>query len=426
MATFQYEALNASGQPQKGMIEAGSSDEAIQRIKMQGYFPTTVREQKVKKSAKAPVAGETIAKKKKKGGGISIGGVKNKQLTLFTRQLSTLQDAGLPLLRSLQILESQLKPCKLKNVLIDVCEDVEAGTSLSESMAKHPRVFNRLYSKMIAAGEVGGVLDIILQRLSEFMEKAEKLKRKIKGAMVYPIAVISIAVVILTLIMIFIIPSFKEIFKDFEIELPGITQWLINTSAWVAGSASAEQTVPGAVWIAASPIFIWVGFKLLRKTPFGLAATDWTFCKAPIFGPLIRKATIARFTRTLGTLISAGVPILEAIQITAETCGSWVYERALMKVHDSIREGESFATPLRETKVCDALVVNMIDVGEETGDMDSMLSKIADNYDEEVDVAVGSLVSLLEPLMVIVLGGMVGTIVIAMFMPMVKMIESLQ
>ena len=426
MATYQYEALNASGQPQKGVIEAGSSEEAIQRIKMQGYFPTTVREQKVKKSAKTPVAGGAPAKKKKKGGGITFGGVNNKQLTLFTRQLSTLQDAGLPLLRSLQILESQLKPCKLKNVLIDVCEDVEAGTALSESMAKHPRVFNRLYFKMVAAGEVGGVLDIILQRLSEFMEKAEKLKRRIKGAMVYPIAVISISIVILTLIMIFIIPQFKDIFADFEIELPAITLWLVNTSAWVAGSASPEQMVPGAVWVIASPFVVWISFKMLRKTPFGRAATDWSFSKAPIFGPLIRKATIARFTRTLGTLISAGVPILEAIQITAETCGNWVYETALMKVHDSIREGESFAAPLRETKVCDALVVNMIDVGEETGDMDSMLAKIADNYDEEVDVAVGSLVSLLEPLMVIVLGGMVGTIVVAMFMPMVTMIESLQ
>ncbi|MCB9847687.1 MAG: type II secretion system F family protein [Phycisphaeraceae bacterium] len=427
MATYQYEALNASGQPQKGTIEAGSSDEAIQRIKMQGYFPTTVREQKVKKSAKAPVAGAGApVKKKKKGGGITIGGVKAKQLTLFTRQLSTLQDAGLPLLRSLQILEGQLKPCKLKNVLIDVCEDVEAGTSLSESMAKHPRVFNRLYTKMVQAGEVGGVLDIILQRLSEFMEKAQKLKRKIKGAMVYPIAVISIAIIILSLIMMFIIPQFESIFKDFEIELPALTMWLINTSAWVAGTASPEQSVPGVVWILASPFIVMISYKLIRRTPFGRAATDWIWAKVPIFGPLIRKATVARFTRTLGTLISAGVPILEAIQITAQTCGNWLYERALMKVHDAIREGESFATPLRETKVCDALVVNMIDVGEETGDMDSMLSKIADNYDEEVDVAVGSLVSLLEPLMVIVLGGIVGTIVLAMFLPMISMIESLQ
>lgn len=427
MATYQYEALNASGQPQKGTIEAGSSDEAIQRIKMQGYFPTTVREQKVKKSAKAPAAGGVpAAAKKKKGGGITIGGVKAKQLTLFTRQLSTLQDAGLPLLRSLQILESQLKPGKLKNVLIDVCEDVESGTSLSESMAKHPRVFDRLYSKMVQAGEVGGVLDIILQRLSEFMEKSEKLKRKIKGAMVYPIAVISIALIILTLIMIFIIPQFEGIFKDFEIELPALTLWLINTSAWVAGTASPEQTVPGAVWILASPFIVMITYKLIRKTPVGRAATDWTWAKVPIFGSLIRKSTVARFTRTLGTLISAGVPILEAIQITAQTCGNWIYERALTKVHDSIREGESFAKPLRETKVCDALVVNMIDVGEETGDMDSMLSKIADNYDEEVDVAVGSLVSLLEPIMVIVLGGIVGTIVLAMFLPMIAMIESLQ
>ncbi len=426
--TFQYEALNASGQPQKGSIEASNSDDAIQRIKMQGYFPTSVREQKVKKGAPqkgADPLGDAPKKKKRKGGGISFGGVKSRQLTLFTRQLSTLQDAGLPLLRSLQILEGQLKPCKLKNVLMDVCEDVEGGMSLSESMAKHPKAFDRLYTKMVAAGEVGGVLDVILQRLSEFMEKAQKLKRKIKGAMVYPVAVILIAMVILAGIMYFIIPKFKDIFLDFEIELPGLTLWLINTSAWVAGTAGPNQAVPGVVWLAVAPVLVFIGVKLLRKTPFGRAAFDLALLRLPIMGTLIRKSCVARFTRTLGTLVSAGVPILEAIQITAQTSGNWVFERALMKVHDSIREGETFAGPLRETKTCDALVVNMIDVGEETGDLDTMLAKIADTYDEEVDVAVSSLVSLLEPVMVIVLGGMVGTIVIAMFLPMVKMIESL-
>ncbi len=243
--------------------------------------------------------------------------------------------------------------------------------------------------------------------------------------MVYPFAVISIALIILTLIMVFIIPQFEGIFADFEIELPALTMWLIKTSSWVAGN-NPGQTVPGAVWMLASPFIVAIIYKMIRKTPIGRATTDWIWARIPIFGGLIRKSTVARFTRTLSTLISAGVPILEAIQITAQTCGNWIYERALIKVHDSIREGESFAKPLRETKVCDALVVNMIDVGEETGDMDSMLSKIADNYDEEVDVAVGSLVSLLEPLMVIVLGGIVGTIVLAMFLPMIAMIESLQ
>ncbi len=438
MPTFVYQALNASGKSQKGTVEAASSEEAIQRIKSQGYFPTSVQPQKEKKGGgkKGKGAEEADAggpfsltgsskKKKKKGGGFSIGGVKPKALTLFTRQLSTLQDAGLPLLRSLQILESQQKPGVLKNVLQGVVEEVEGGSSLSEAMAKQPKAFDKLYVKMVNAGEIGGVLDIILQRLSEFMEKAERLKRKIKGAMVYPIVVVIIAVVILTAIMLLIIPKFQEIFADFEVELPGLTLWLINTSGWVAGTNPGQQ-IPGWIFIVFGGPVLWITYKLIRKTPPGRAVIDTLLLWTPIFGTLIRKTTIARFTRTLGTLIGAGVPILEAVTITGQTSGNYVFEKALRKVHDSIREGETFAAPLRESKTCDAIVVNMIDVGEETGDMDSMLMKIADNYDEEVDVAVESLVSLLEPLMVVLLGGMVGTIVVAMFLPMVKMIESLQ
>jgi type IV pilus assembly protein PilC len=422
MATFAYEALNAAGKPQKGTVEAGTSEEAIQRIKSQGYFPTSVREQKVKKSA---VAGDAATKTKKKKGGMSIGRVSQKQLTLFTRQLSTLQDAGLPLLRSLQILEGQCKPGKMKNVLLGVCEEVEGGTSLSESMAKFPRAFDRLYTKMVAAGEIGGVLDVILQRLAEFMEKAQRLKRKIRGALVYPVVVVLVAIAILTFIMIFIIPKFEEIFTDFGVELPGLTLWLMRTSRWVAGT-EADQQIPGWVFVVLAPPGLWMLFKLIRKSGPGKAITDTIFLRTPIFGKLIRKTVIARFTRTLGTLISAGVPILEAVTITKETSGNYVFEKALGRVHDSIREGETFAEPLRESKTCDALVVNMVDVGEETGELDAMLLKIADNYDEEVDVAVEALVSLLEPMMVVLIGGIVGTIVVAMFLPMVKMIESLQ
>lgn len=424
MPTFAYEALNSAGKPQKGTIDAGSSEEAIQRIKSQGYFPTSVREQKVKKSAVAGEGAAKATKKKSKGGG-GFGKVKQKQLTTFTRQLSTLQDAGLPLLRSLQILEGQQKPGKLKNTLVGVCEDVEGGTALSEAMAKYPRAFDRLYTKMVAAGEIGGVLDVILQRLAEFMEKAQRLKRKIKGALVYPVVVVIVAIAILTFIMVFIIPKFEEIFTDFGVELPGLTMWLINTSRWVAGNTPGQQ-VPGWVFVVAAPFAIWGLFKLIRKSGPGRAATDTIFLKVPVFGNIIKKSVIARFTRTLGTLIAAGVPILEAINITKETSGNYVFEKALGKVHDSIREGESFAVPLRESKTCDAIVVNMIDVGEETGELDAMLLKVADNYDEEVDVAVASLVSLLEPMMVVVIGGIVGTIVVAMFLPMVKMIESLQ
>ena len=426
MATFVYQALNAAGKTQKGTVEASSSEDAIQRIKSQGYFPTSVQPQKEKKAKASGLAAEAgkKKKKKKKGGSFTIGGVSKKHLTLFTRQLSTLQDAGLPLMRSLQILESQQKPGVLKNVLQNVTEEVEGGSSLSEAMAKQPKAFDHLFVKMVNAGEIGGVLDIILQRLSDFMEKSERLKRKIKGAMVYPLVVVLIATVILTGIMVFIIPNFVAIFEDFEVELPALTLWLMNTSDWVVGK-SPGQDIPGWAVIIVGPFVIYFATKLIRKTKPGKAVLDTLLLWTPVFGNLVRKTTIARFTRTLGTLISAGVPILEAVTITGETSGNYVFEKALRKVHDSIREGETFADPLRESKTCDAIVVNMIDVGEETGDMDSMLMKIADNYDEEVDVAVESLVSLLEPIMVVLLGGMVGTIVVAMFLPMVAMIENL-
>ncbi len=429
MPTFKYEAIDKSGKPQKGVVEAATSEEARQRIKLQGLFPTDVREQKVKKGAADKDAGAVAPKKKKKpGGGLPFGRVKVKHLTTFTRQLSTLQDAGLPLLRSLQILENQQKPGLLKGILQGVVEEVEGGSSLSESMAKFPRAFDSLYTKMVAAGEIGGVLDVILQRLSEFMEKAQKLKRKVIGAMIYPIAVIAIAVLIVTGIMVFIIPKFTEIFKDFGVKLPGLTVLLINTSSWMVGNypTKGAMLMPGFVYVIFGLPAVYVGYKLIRKTRPGRAVTDTISLYIPVLGTLIRKNSIARFTRTLGTLVAAGVPILEAVTITKETSGNYVYEKALQKVHDSIREGETFAEPLRQSKTCDALVVNMIDVGEETGDLDTMLLKIADNYDEEVDVAVGSLVSLLEPMLVIVLGGIVGTIVVAMFLPLVAMIEGLQ
>ncbi len=426
MTTFAYEAIDAAGKTQKGTIEAANSEEAISRIRKQGYFPQSVKPVKDKKGAKGGEAGAPAKKRKRKSGTpLAIGSVSQKKLTLFTRQLSTLQDAGLPLLRSLQILESQQRPGLMKKILQGVCEEVEGGTSLSEGMAKFPKAFDKLYVKMVNAGEIGGVLDIILQRLAEFMEKSQRLKRKIKGAMVYPVVVVFIALVILAAIMIFIIPKFEAIFNDFGVDLPFLTVWLINTSRWFAGS-NPGQRIPGG---AITGIGLVVGFiliKLSRKTPPGKALTDILILWTPIFGSLVRKTVIARFTRTLGTLISAGVPILEAVTITKETSGNYVFEKALGKVHDSIREGETFAGPLRESKTCDPIVVNMIDVGEETGEMDVMLLKIADNYDEEVDVAVASLVSLLEPLMVVMLGGMVGTIVVAMFLPLVAMIESLQ
>ena len=424
MPTYAYEAMNASGKTQKGTIDASSSDDAIMKLRSDGLYPTNVREQKGSGAAKPNVAPDSKKKKKKGGLNLSFGGVPLKRRVLFTRQLSTLQDAGLPLLRSLQILESQQKPGKLKTILETVCEDVEGGNTLSDAFARHPKAFDRLYTKMVKAGEIGGVLDVILQRLADFMEKGQRLRSRIKGALIYPTVVIMIAVAIVTGIMYFVIPKFQEIFKDFGVKLPAPTVFLIDSSKWIAGSSSKDQAVPGVVWVMIAPFAIFFTFKLIRKTPIGRAAFDIVILKLPGIGNLTRKTVVARFTRTLGTLVSAGVPILEAVLITRDTCGNYVFEKALNRVHDSIREGEAFAVPLRESKVVDSLVVNMIDVGEETGDMDVMLTKIADNYDEEVDVAVGSLLSLLEPFMVIILGGIIGGIVLALFLPLVSMIES--
>jgi len=423
MPTFQYEAMNQAGQPQKGTIDATNSEDAIARIKSQGYFPMSVREKKVRKKAGGGGPAKAGGKKKATEITISIGGVSQKLITQFSRQMSTLQDAGLPILRSLQILAEQQKPGQFKNILEEIATDVEGGSSLSEAMAKHPKAFDRLYTKMIAAGEVGGVLDIIMQRLADFMEKAQALKKRITSAMIYPAAVITVAVLIIIGIMLVVIPKFKEIFNDFGAALPAPTVILMNASDWVAGTMEG-QMVPGWLVVIGLPFLGFFVMKLVRKSKGGRAFLDRAKLKIPVFGRLVRVGSIARFTRTLGTLVAAGVPILEAIAITRDTVGNTVYEKALQRVHDSIREGESFAGPLRETKVVDLLVVNMIDVGEETGELDKMLSKIADNYDEEVDNLVRALMSLLEPMIVVVLGVAVGGIVVALFLPLPTLINS--
>ncbi len=413
MPTFAYEAMNQAGQEVKDEVDALSSEDALAKIRNLGYFPTRIRE---KGGAKARIAATA---KKKRGTGFSIGRVSRKIITQTTRQLSTLQDAGLPILRSLNILEEQQKPGLMKNILRAVAEDIEGGATLSEACARHPKAFDRLYVNMVAAGEAGGVLDVILQRLADFMEKAEKVKKKIKGAMIYPVVVISFSLLIVAGIMVVVIPKFKDIFRDFDVTLPGPTLLLIGTSEWFVNGKP-----PGWAVVLIGPFVVYMLFKLIRSSKGGRYVTDVVGIKLPVFGNLLQKNAVARFTRTLGTLISAGVPILEAITITRDTAGNEVYVRALDKVHDSIREGESFATPLRAAKVVDGLVTNMIDVGEETGELDKMLLKVADNYEEEIDVAVASLVSLIEPLMVAVLGGTVGFIVVALFMPLVELISS--
>lgn len=429
MATFVYEAMSKDGKEVKDEIEAPSSEDALAKIRSLGYFPTKIRE----KGAKKKIAGKGAAAagpRKKAAGATGLFKVKTKILTQFTRQLSTLQDAGLPILRSLRILEQQQKPGKMKLVIRQVADDVEGGASLSEAMSRHPKAFDRLYVNMVQAGEAGGVLDTILQRLADFKEKAQKLKRKVVGAMIYPSVVISFAIGIVTGIMIVVVPKFKQIFQDFNTKLPGLTVFLIQVSDWMVGkyvdpdTGKVEDVVPGWVFILFSPIIVVLLLKLIRQSQMGRYAVDSVKIQIPIMGQIVGKSGIARFTRTLGTLISAGVPILEALSITKETSDNEVYARALGNVHDAIREGDSFANPLKASKVVDALVVNMIDVGEETGDLDKMLMKVADNYDEEVEVLVAGLVSLLEPVMVVVLGGIVGFIVLALFLPLVTLINS--
>jgi type IV pilus assembly protein PilC len=419
MALFQYEALNPSGQEVKDTIEAPSKEEAVAKVRGLGYFPTKVVEKADRK--KAIAKGGAAGPSRRKAAGTGLGRVRLKQLTAFTRQLSTLQDAGLPILRSIKILEQQQKPGMLRKILKEVHEDIEGGATLSEAMSRHPKGFNRLYCNMVAAGEAGGVLDVILQRLADFMEKAQKLRRKIIGACIYPAVVISIAAAIVSFIMVQVVPKFRDIFKDFQATMPAMTEALISISRWFA-----EGVPPGWVWVLGSPAIFFAIFKLIRQSKSGRYGLDMALLSVPVAGQIAAKSGIARFTRTLGTLISAGVPILEAINITRDTTGNEIYARMLQKVHDSIREGDTFANPLRASKCVDSIVVNMVDVGEETGELDKMLMKVADNYDDEVDTLVASLVSLLEPIMVVCLGGIVGFIVISLFLPLVALIQSLQ
>jgi type IV pilus assembly protein PilC len=410
MPTYRFEAMNAQGQSVKNEIDALNEEEAIQKIRAQKLFPTSIKE-KIDRSK-----GAVGKKGKKKGGGFSIGGVSNKQLTTFTRQLSTLQDAGLPIVRSLKILEGQLKAGVLKNVLVGVGDDVEGGMTLSESLARHPKAFDKLYVNMVRAGEIGGVLDAILQRLADFREKAQRLKKKIMGAMIYPVAVLLVAGGIVAGIMIFIVPKFTKMFAEMDVTLPPMTILLMNASDFIA--TKSHWGLMGAVGAV-------IVVKAIGATTGGRYAIDKVKLKIPLFGNIINKATIARFTRTLGTLVASGVPILEALNITKDTAGNAVVSRAISHVHDSIREGESIAEPLAQSKICDDMVVNMIDVGEETGDLDKMLLKIADQYDEDVDVAVEGLTSLIEPIMIVVLGGIVGFIVIALFMPLIELMNNM-
>jgi type IV pilus assembly protein PilC len=465
MPTFQFQARDTMGNPIEDVIEAPTEDEALATIRQMGYFVTKI-------SVKKGRGGPQQRKAGKKGRGFALGGANSKQMTTFTRQLAILQDAGLPILRSLRILEMQSKPGALKNALMDVCDDIESGSTLSEAMSKSPKVFNRLYVNMIKAGEAGGALELILQRLADFMERGQEIRRKVKGALIYPVIVILVAVLILTFIMISIVPAFAEMFAEFDFELPKMTILLVNIS---------NKTVTYWYLIPIVPFTMWLSVKLLRKFRQGRMAWDLFIMRLPIFGGLVEKNIMARTTRTLGTLVASGVPILEALSITRETADNGMFERMYGKITEAIREGETIAKPMRDYSkppfhplclmiwvtigsapilfalavaellnaqtvlvalaggavgamwymvtfrkpIAEEMVVNMVDVGEETGELDTMLYKVADYFDDEVRTMTDGLMKLMEPLMIVFLGGAVGFIVIALFLPLVALIQNL-
>lgn len=437
MPTFTVEAMDAKGKRIRTDVDAASANEAIGKLKAKGYKPMNVKEKggaaapaapaatatpppgappAAKPPAPAPVSAGPTGGRAPKKGLFGSGRVKHKQLTQYTQQLSVLMDAGLPIVRSLKILGNQQKPGTLKNILVEVAEDVETGSSFSEALGKHPKTFDKLYVNMVKAGEAGGVLDVILQRLAAFMERMEALKRKIIGASIYPAVVITIALAVVLAIMKFIVPKFKEVFEQVKVPMPGMTVMLMNIS----------DLIVGYWWlIVATPFVFWFLWKLWGRTKGGRMAIDRLKLTAPLIGPIIKKSVVSRFCRTLGTLLQSGVPILEALSIVKNATGNEVVSNAIGTVHDSIREGENIAEPLAACGVFDDIVINMIDVGEETGELDKMLLKIADNYDAEVDAAVSALMSILEPLLIVGLGFTVGFIVVSLFLPLISLLEGI-
>ncbi|MFZ2148329.1 MAG: type II secretion system F family protein [Sedimentisphaerales bacterium] len=414
MSVFQYSALDAQGVEIKDEIDALSQKEAISKIRNMGYFPTKVRERGAGKKPGARKAAARPARKRGAGGKVKV-----KNITQFARQLSTLQDAGLPILRSLRILEEQQRSGTFKRVIGYVGDDIEGGSTLSEAMGRYPKTFDRLLVSMVAAGETGGVLDLILSRVADFMEKAQKLKSRVKSAMIYPAVVLCAAFTILTLLMTFVIPTFKTVLEEMvQGELNPVTTTVLGISHWIA-------TQYGWAIILSMPLGVIFLLRIVRKFRTGRYVLDAIKLKLPVMGQLSSKVSVTRWTRTLGTLISAGVPILDAINVTRDTAGNEVYANMLNNVHNSIRQGDTFASPLRQSKTVDLIVSNMVAVGEETGDLDKMLLKVADNYDEQVDVLVASLMSMLEPIMILCLGSIVMTIVLSVFLPMIQVITSL-
>ena len=430
MPKYDYIALDQKGNETKGSIEVASQNEAIGRVKEMGLFPTKiveaakVQEKSSVKKAKGAARGAPV-KGAKKGGALNFeikipglsGRVKPKVLTTFTRQLATLVDAGLPLLRGLRVLEKQERNANLKKILGELSLSIEGGSTFSEGLAQHPKVFNKLFINMVKAGELGGVLEVVLKRLAEFSEKAQKIKGKVKAAMFYPVAVMIVAFGILILLMVWVVPQFQQVFAGMNMKMPGFTLLVLAISNMIKDHI--------VVTLGCVAVAVVIFLLIINKTKLGRLLWDKFTLKMPALGPVISKVAISRFTRTLGTLVSSGVPILQALTIVKETAGNVVISNAIVKVHESVKEGETITAPLEASGVFPPMVVSMVDVGEQTGAMPEMLLKIADNFDEEVDNAVSAMTSLLEPIMIVFLAVIVGSIVIAMFLPLIQMISNL-
>jgi type IV pilus assembly protein PilC len=426
MPRFNYVALDARGQEASGLLEAASSNAAISQLRQAGYFPTSVIEDAISSSdgndaGRRAATSARVTKPRTKKGIVLFKRkkVKSKILMIFTRQLATLIDSGLPLLRSLNVLAKQERDKVLKKTINSLADSVQGGSTFSDALALHPRIFNNLYVNMVKAGEVGGVLELVLTRLSEFQEKAAKIKNKVLSAMVYPIIVMTMALGIMGFLLVFIVPRFEAIFHDLlgDKPLPPVTQFVLAVSNFMKNH--------GLVLLAALVAIVFL-YNFIGRTRRGRFAIDTFKLRMPLFGNLNRKTAISRFARTLGTLVTSGVPILQALNITRETAGNAAIARAIARVHDSVKEGESIVQPMEASKSFPPMVVSMVDVGEETGKLPDMLLKIADVYDDEVDNAVAALTSMLEPIMIVFLAVIVGTIVLALFTPLISIITGLQ
>lgn len=394
--TFQWSGKTLRGTIESGELSANSKEDVISHLRRKSITPTAITEKKSKTS-------------------FSFGSkTSDKDITVFTRQFATMIEAGLPLVQSLEILTSQVENKTLAKALASIKTDVEGGATYADALKKHPRIFSELYVNMIAAGEAGGILDTILNRLAEYIEKAMKLRKKVKGAMIYPAVVSVIAVIVIAVIMIFVVPTFSKMFVTLGGTIPVPTRIIINLSNFISGI--------GGLFILIAVIGLSLSIAQVRRTEKGKKTIDALLLKAPVLGILFRKVAVAKFTRTLGTLISSGVPILDGLEITAKTAGNKVIEYAVMDVKKAVSEGKTLAEPLTKARVFPPMVTHMIAVGESTGALDSMLSKIADFYDDEVDMAVSNLTSMIEPIMIVFLGSTIGYTVVAMYLPIFKLL----